>query len=146
MPQYFTLSEAEALLPEVEKSIRAAVELKRFYDQAEEVLQNESTRIMMSGGAMVNSERLQAEKSRRDTCARQLKEAIERIYSFGCEVKDLEIGLIDFITLYHGQEVCLCWKLGEEGIEHWHGLEEGFRGRKKIDAEFLENHRGAREM
>ncbi|MDX1984198.1 MAG: DUF2203 domain-containing protein [Bryobacteraceae bacterium] len=139
---YFTLQQAEAVLPEVERSIRAALELKRFYDQSEEVLQSENRRILMSGGAQVDSGRLQAEKSRRDTCARQLKEAIEEIHSFGCEIKDLDIGLIDFRTLYHGEEVYLCWKLGESGIEYWHGIQEGFRGRKRIDEEFLRNHRG----
>ena len=49
---------------------------------------------------------------------------------------------IDFLTLYHGREVCLCWKLGEDRIRFWHGMEEGFRGRKAIDEEFLENHAG----
>ena len=39
----------------------------------------------------------------------------------------------------------LCWKLGEAGIGHWHGLEEGFRGRKAIDRDFLDNHEGDEE-
>jgi hypothetical protein len=141
---YFTLTQAEALLPAVEKSIRAALELKRFYDEAGQVLQNEAHRILMSGGAQVDSVRMEAEKSRRDTCARRLQDAIEDIHSFGCEVKDLDIGLIDFRTLYHGEEVYLCWKLGEAGIEYWHGIHEGFRGRKPIDDEFRRNHRGER--
>jgi hypothetical protein len=59
-------------------------------------------------------------------------------------VKDLDIGLVDFPTTFNGVEVYLCWKLGEPGIEFWHGVEEGFRGRKPIDREFLENHRGDR--
>jgi hypothetical protein len=69
-----------------------------------------------------------------------LKNAVERILAHGCEVKDLDIGLIDFRTFYHGEEVYLCWKLGEVGITYWHGLSEGFRGRRMIDEEFLENH------
>ena len=60
----------------------------------------------------------------------------------GVVVKDLDIGLIDFPTLFRGEEVYLCWKLGETGIRFWHGLDEGFRGRKPIDEEFLANHRG----
>lgn len=142
--QYFTLQQAEAVLPEVEKAIRDAIELKRFFEEAEEVLQAENRRILMSGGAMVNSTRLQAEKSRRDTCAHRLQEAIEQIHSYGCEVKDLDIGLLDFRTHYHGEIVYLCWKLGETGIRYWHGLNEGFRGRKEIDEEFVKNHRGER--
>jgi hypothetical protein len=38
--------------------------------------------------------------------------------------------------------VSLCWKLGERGIGHWHSAEEGFRGRKPIDREFLDHHEG----
>jgi hypothetical protein len=140
MQRYFTLREAESVLPEVEQAIRSALELKRFYVEAEQVLQDEASRIQMSGGAMVNSARLSAEKSRRDTCASQLKNAIEQIHSHGCEVKDLDIGLIDFRTFYRGDEVCLCWRLGEEGISWWHGLEEGFRGRRPVDADFMANH------
>lgn len=138
--RYFTLRDAEAVLPEVEKAVRAALELKRFYEEAEQVLQDEASRIQMSGGAMVNSARLTAEKSRRDTCVNQLKQSIEHIHSHGCEVKDLDIGLLDFRTFYRGQEVYLCWKLGEQGITWWHGLEEGFRGRRPIDDDFLANH------
>jgi hypothetical protein len=54
-------------------------------------------------------------------------------------VKDLDIGLIDFPTLFRGREVYLCWRMGETGIRYWHG-EEGFRGRKEIDRDFLDNH------
>jgi len=139
-PKYFTLREAEAVLPELDRSVRAALELKQFYVEAERVLDEEASRIQMSGGAMVNSARLAAEKSRRDTCAVQLRAAIEQIHSHGCEVKDLDIGLLDFRTFYRGQEVYLCWKLGEQGITWWHGLEEGFRGRRPIDEDFLANH------
>ena len=137
---YFRIEQANALLPQVEKAIRDAIELKRFYEEAEAVLEQENERIMLSGGAMVNRSRLEAERSRRDTCAKQLQAALERIHSYGCEVKDLDIGLIDFRTIFHGQEVYLCWKLGEAGIEYWHGITEGFRGRKKIDDHFLRNH------
>ncbi len=58
-------------------------------------------------------------------------------------MKDLDIGLVDFPTLFQGEEVYLCWKLGEAGIRFWHGIDEGFRGRKPIDAEFLEHHQAA---
>jgi hypothetical protein len=142
MPQRFTVAQAEALLPAVEQGIRDALELKRFFDESNAVLEQETRRIMMSGGAMVNASRLEAEKSRRDTCAVKLNSAIEHVQSFGCEVKDLDIGLLDFRCWYRGEEVYLCWKLGETGITHWHGLTEGFRGRKAIDAAFLREHRG----
>jgi hypothetical protein len=48
-------------------------------------------------------------------------------------VRDLDLGLVDFPSLLEGEEVCLCWKLGEERIAFWHGIEEGFAGRKPLD-------------
>jgi hypothetical protein len=48
-------------------------------------------------------------------------------------VKDLDIGLLDFPCQVEGRTVLLCWKLGEQGITHWHDTSEGFAGRKPID-------------
>jgi hypothetical protein len=53
---------------------------------------------------------------------------------------------VDFPTLFRGVEVYLCWKLGESGIEFWHGVDEGFRGRKPIDQDFLDHHEGDRSQ
>jgi hypothetical protein len=142
MPRFFTLTQAEELLPRVESAIREAITLKAEYDQTEAEWQSFSQRLMTTGGMQVNRSRLLEQKNRREVVAREVKNAIERVQEFGCVVKDLEIGLIDFPTLFNGQEVYLCWKLGESGIQFWHGVQEGFRGRKAIDAEFLEHHQG----
>jgi hypothetical protein len=53
----------------------------------------------------------------------------------GCEVKDLDGGIVDFPALLEGREVCLCWRLGETLISHWHEVDAGFRGRQPIEAE-----------
>jgi hypothetical protein len=144
MSRFFTLEQAEGLIPQVERAIRDAIALKNLYQEAEAELQNVARRITMLGGAQVNREQLAAQRNQREDTATQLKDAIETIQSYGCLVKDLDIGLIDFPTLYHDEEVYLCWKLGENGIRFWHGVDEGFRGRKPIDREFLEHHRGDR--
>jgi hypothetical protein len=143
MQQYFTIREAEALLPEVGEAIRDAIQLKSQYEEADSAIQAESHRIFLSGGALVNRAKMEERNRRRDAAAGRLKDAVERIHSFGCEIKDLDIGLIDFRTFYRRQEVYLCWKLGEPAISYWHGLEEGFRGRKVIDDDFRKNHRGS---
>jgi hypothetical protein len=90
----------------------------------------------------VNRGEYLASRARRDTSAVALKEALETIEGTGALVKDLDMGLIDFLSLYRGREVCLCWKLGEDSIQFWHGTDEGFRGRKPIDEDFLKKHRG----
>lgn len=142
MPRYFSLDEAQRVIPHVESAVRAAIERKAEYQQAEEAFRAFSRRLMMSGGMVVDRQKVNDLQSARSSSAERLQAAMEEIEAFGCQVKDLDIGLLDFPTLYHGREVCLCWRLGETAITFWHGIDEGFRGRKPIDAEFLENHRG----
>jgi len=142
MPRYFTVREAESMLPEVEKALRDALFQKAEYETADRALQSALDRIRLAGGSRVNPGPLLEQRARRDSNASALKQTFEHIEELGVLVKDLDIGLIDFLTLYRGREVCLCWKLGEEGIRFWHGEDEGFRGRKPIDDEFLANHSG----
>ena len=144
MSRHFTLQEAESLLPKVEGALREAIFLKREFDEAEAALDAVRQRVMSLGGAQVDHKSVLNERARKEGSAAQLKHTLDRIQEYGCQVKDLAMGLIDFPTLYRGEEVLLCWKLGEQGITWWHGLEDGFRGRKKIDQEFLDNHQGDR--
>jgi len=62
-----------------------------------------------------------------------VKDALAEIDATGVQVKDLDIGLLDFPCVVEGETVLLCWKLGEPAITHWHGVHEGFAGRKPID-------------
>jgi hypothetical protein len=145
MSRRFTLAEAQSLIPRVDRLLRQAIEMKGAYDEAEKQIQAFQERVMMMGGVSVDRERAVEERTRRDGAAAQLRSSIEQVQEVGCLIKDLDIGLIDFPTLYRGNEVYLCWKLGEGGIEYWHGVEEGFRGRKKIDRDFLEHHQGSED-
>jgi len=142
MPRHFTLTEAERMLPEVDRALRDALFHKAEYQTADAELNATMQGIRMAGGSRVNPGPILATRARRDASTAALREIFEKIEKMGVLIKDLDIGLIDFLTLYQGREVCLCWKLGEEGIHFWHGTEEGFAGRKPIDDQFLENHRG----
>lgn len=144
MARRFTLAEAQGLIPSVDPLLREAVSLKSEYQEAEQVMQTIAQRVALMGGLLVNREHVIDVKHRRDEAGVKLKDTIEQVQEFGCVVKDLDMGLIDFPTLLRGEEVCLCWKLGEAKIEYWHGTEEGFRGRKAIDQDFLDHHRGDR--
>jgi len=144
VPRFFTLEQAEQLLPQVESALRDAISYKGEYEQAETECQEFQRRVMMSGGMLVDHDQLLGRKNRRDAAALRLREALEKIQECGCLVKDLDMGLVDFPTLLNGEEVYLCWKLGEPGIQFWHGIHEGFRGRKAIDREFIEQHQGER--
>jgi hypothetical protein len=145
MPRRFTLAEAQGLIPRVDRLLREAIEFKNAYEEAEKQIQAFQERVTIMGGLTVDRDTAIQVRTQRDGAAAQLRNAIEQVQEVGCLIKDLDIGLIDFPTTYRGEEVYLCWKLGEEDIEHWHGVEEGFRGRKKIDRDFLDNHQGGVE-
>lgn len=142
MSRHFRLEEAERLLPDVERALRDAISHKDEYQAADGELQNAMERIRMDGGSRVNPGPILAMRARKDGATKALTEAVQRVEELGAQIKDLDIGLIDFPTLYHGREVLLCWKLGEAGIAFWHGMDEGFRGRKPIDDDFRIHHRG----
>ena len=146
MPKRFTLAEAQRLIPEVDRLLRQALDSKARYEEAERAIQEFNERVMIMGGMMVDRDRALDNRSRRDAAAGNLREALDAVQETGCLVKDLEIGLVDFPTLLRDVEVYLCWKLGESGIEFWHGVDEGFRGRKPIDKDFLDHHRGDRNQ
>jgi hypothetical protein len=142
--KFFTLAQAQRALPEVEKALREALFFKSEHDKAESEFRQFIRRIMMTGGMQVNHGRVGTLKSRQEQSLEGLKRKFDEIQAMGCLIKDLEIGLIDFPTLYKEEEVYLCWRFGEAAIEFWHGVHEGFGGRKKIDREFIENHHGDR--
>ncbi len=143
MARYFTLTEAERLLPELERLLQRLIDSKRDYDAADSELTGIAERIALTGGMAAPRERIAGLRARKDASARTLKAAVEQIQEIGCELKDVETGLIDFPTRYKGQEVYLCWKLGESAIGFWHPVADGFRGRRPIDDDFLANHRGS---
>jgi hypothetical protein len=137
----FTLTDAEALLPQMDRFLRQAVAQKSEYQSQELELERINQKVTLTGGIIIDREAVLRHRQRRDRAAAALQEALAGIQDQGVLVKDLDIGLIDFPTLYQGREVYLCWRMGEPGIRYWHG-EEGFRGRKEIDQEFVDHHEG----
>jgi hypothetical protein len=142
MPRRFTLAEAQSLIPQVELRLREALAVKSEYDEAGRAFQSFQERVMNMGGMVLDRERALKIRRSRDAAAARLRNAIEGVQETGCVVKDLDIGLVDFMTSFRGVDVYLCWKLGESAIEYWHSMEEGFRGRKAIDQDFIDHHAG----
>jgi hypothetical protein len=142
MPRFFNLLEAEGLLPEVEGLLKGLLQLKQDYERTESQLTRMLHRIALSGGMIPPRQEIGQLRQRKDATARGLESSLEKLQETGCLLKDVDTGLVDFPTLYRGKEVYLCWRLGESGITHWHHVEDGFRGRKPIDGDFLANHRG----
>jgi hypothetical protein len=129
----FTLQEAQNLLPVLESLLRAAMDGKKLIEAVDNELQDLAHRVMMSGGLLVNVVHMARRKAEREKAIRRVKDTLAEINAIGVQVKDIEIGLLDFPCKVEGRIVLLCWKVGEQGITHWHTSSEGFAGRKPVD-------------
>ena len=129
----FTLDQAQSLLPVLESLLRAVIGGKKVMEEVEAEAQELSHRIFLNGGTHVNVVAVARRKAERAKAEQRAKDALSEIGSIGVQVKDLDIGLLDFPCEVQGKTVLLCWKMGEASITHWHGTDEGFAGRKLID-------------
>ncbi|RNB88369.1 DUF2203 family protein [Brevibacillus nitrificans] len=125
--KYFTPEEANELLPYVRAELSFMQEAKRtfykLYQQREEVKKL----------LPVDESELFAVECRLEFMEMEAKMRITRLLEKGVQVKDVDIGLFDFPAMINGEEVLLCWREGESEITHYHGLHEGFQGRKKLE-------------
>ena len=129
----FTLDEAQSLLPVLESLLRTAMKAKQVIEEADAEMQALHHRLFLSGGMFLDIVPLARRKAERVKAEQHAKDALAEIDSIGVQVKDLAIGLLDFPCEVDGQPILLCWKFGERSITHWHGVQEGFAGRKPID-------------
>lgn len=131
MTHYFTREEAEALLPEITVVLHKIQESHRSVLALKAELEEIQAQAMGNGHHLYDRIlRLQQDVT---SSTQQLREALEELQTFGCELKDPEIGLIDFLSLRDGEEIYLCWMLGEQRIAFWHYLHTGFAGRQPLD-------------
>lgn len=137
----FTLEEAQSLLTVLESLLRTAIDNKKVIEDFEDEMQSLSHRIFVNGGTHVDVVPLARRKAERVKAEQRAKDALAEIDSIGVQVKDIDIGLLDFPCEVEGKIVLLCWKLGESGITHWHGTDEGFAGRKAIDERITRSRR-----
>jgi hypothetical protein len=129
----FTFAEAQSLLPVLESLLRTAIDGKKLIETVDAELQDLAHRVFLSGGLLVNIIQVARRKAEREKTIQRVKDTLAEIDATGVQVKDLDIGLLDFPCQVEGRTVLLCWKLGEKGITHWHDTSEGFAGRKPID-------------
>lgn len=121
--RYFTLEEANALLPELEP-VMAELLARR----AKVVRQRQNIAPILNdphgdmGGSAATEMALDFVR---------ITELIEQVQAFGCVLKDLNTGLLDFLSERDGREIYLCWRYGEPRIEYYHELHTGFTGRRR---------------
>ena len=131
--RYFTFDEAQTLLPVLESLLRASIDAKKLIEAVDGEMRDTAHRVFLAGGMNLNIVHLARRKAEREKATQKIKDSLAEIDAMGVQVKDLEIGLLDFPCEVDGRTVLLCWKLGEKGITHWHTPSEGFAGRKPID-------------
>ncbi|HXX69612.1 MAG TPA: DUF2203 domain-containing protein [Polyangiaceae bacterium] len=137
----FTLEEANALVPRLKALIGAQMERRTQIERGLEQL----AKIL---GAVPDSIRIDDDDPapvrnlKRDVAERieKYRVAWREVEELGVVLKDARAGLVDFYGQVDGKAVWLCWKYGEEAVTHYHGLDEGFAGRKLIAATLRHRH------
>src|SRR4051812_8475991 len=117
----FTLEQANRSLPLVKRIVADIVAQHTKAAQHRETLEH------LSGAKDISRAQADLEAS-----ITRLQDLVDELSDVGVELKDYEKGLIDFVGRHDGRDVCLCWKLGEERITHWHEISAGFAGRKPV--------------
>lgn len=129
----FSIEEANALVPELHRIVSSQMLVQ---DEVTETLSTLHARLgkLPRDIAVLpdDDEDTAALKRKVMELAVRLNEGWNKVAELGGQVKEPRIGLVDFPGRVNGELVYLCWRFGEEAITHYHGLEEGFSGRKPL--------------
>lgn len=130
-PKIFSLEEANRLVPRVRALLK---ELRRLRQEIEsKKMEMDLLEIVGVPKAVVSLEPdMSKEMSGLNDLAVKFNSQLEALEDMGCQIKDLNQGLVDFFSVREGRLVYLCWKEGEESIQFWHTLDGGFQGRQPL--------------
>ncbi len=125
----FTLEEATELMPRVRKLVQKMQSAKQEADQARQQFEQLDASHARGNGYDMKREQL---ATKIVEYMRSVRQDMEALQSIGCELKDLEMGLIDFPSKRDNRIINLCWKIDEEKIAYWHSLDTGFGSRQPL--------------
>lgn len=128
----FEPGEVERLIPELTRLLTRLRDARAQAAAARERLEAEQRRIGLSGGGVLDQAAWRRDADAMAAHARELEAGLQAIAGLGGTVKDLGLGLVDFPHERDGRIVNLCWKLGEQAVRYWHGLDEGYAARKPL--------------
>ena len=129
--RHFTVDEANELLATVRPLVERMVEQRRVLGDALDRRSDLGDLTRGNGGGF--HPRVPAEiDAAVESAAEGIRKAVDELTALGVQVKDLDTGLVDFPTLRGGEEVLLCWQLGEDEIGWWHSIDGGFAGRRPL--------------
>ena len=122
--RYFTVEEAQALIPELEAIFEAVAELAAKAEMKVASLRRREGGDDPAAAAI--------ERSQLQFLAKCINERMQEIADLGAVPKGVEPALVDFPSRLNGREIYLCWRLGDKTLTHYHGVDEGFSGRKPL--------------
>ena len=130
VPQrHFTLDEANRTLPLVR---RIVADITSLHPQWRDLVQRYELVAAQARPDWGESAEQIGLRQQIDAVARQINDYLVELDEVGCEFKGFEQGLVDFRGELDGREVYWCWKQGEDSIEHYHEIEAGFAGRRRL--------------
>ena len=130
----FTPAEANSALDEVRAAAERLVGVRERMRELEHTQGSLVTTIGGNGAGYAAGD-LQAAQEELSGLAAAARACLERLDELGVVVKDPDIGLLDFPAVRDGEDVELCWHVGEEAVAFWHRIGEGYAGRRPIDWE-----------
>jgi hypothetical protein len=125
MARVFTLEEARATLPQVKELMERAQHARRELIRLRPELWPTLQKAALNGGSREAGDALML--------FQELERSVKGIMALGVIVKDVDMGLVDFLALRDGREIYLCWHYGEDEIGYWHDIHAGLAGRMPLD-------------
>lgn len=129
--RYFTLEEANQLVPWLQEVFERAAPLASQARQIEGELLELSRKTSSNGGGNVQ-EQIRLKRQEGEEIGSEIREALQEVIDAGIVVRTLESGLVDFPCWCEDREVYLCWVVGETEIGYWHETDAGFAGRQPL--------------
>jgi len=124
--RYFTLEEAQKLIPEISVKLRKLIQITKAVNLLNNIEINHEDELQFIYNE-INS------RKNVHKLYYEFYTILEEILNYGAIVKDLNFGLVDFYSLHEGKEIFLCWQLGENHIKYWHEADSGYDERKPIE-------------
>jgi hypothetical protein len=124
----FTLDQANATLPLVRRIVADLIDLHPRWRAAVARYELAQTEVTAKGETeLARDERLAAGQ-----LAGEIESCLDELSQVGCQFKDFDTGLVDFPAMLDERMVYLCWRSGEDRVEHWHEIDSGVAGRRHI--------------
>ncbi len=123
--KYFTVFQAERLLPEVEQILKRLAAIQQTLSAFDQIKLRFEDHFQAAAHEVTKNKNFH--KLNHD-----LYGAVEELVEMGVILKDMNKGLVDFYSKFNGREIFLCWQLGEKRVGHWHELHTGFEGRRPV--------------